>query len=214
MADGGPAQLGASNGGTDLVDVRDNLIRVGADASVGLDAVDRVPVQILAADRDADHQLSQIISVLGNGGLEGSDFVGEVSTGSPQAEQKGGLLGDGGRDSRNGGVGGASLLVGGSVCDKGMNHRQCMAAATHNHGVQAGTGEAGSAHQVLGRREFGLEVSLGLGAAVGLGIAIVEALVSGLGGGERESKRNEVCELHLGRFGETKVCRKDGADVD
>ena len=196
MADGGTAQLGASNGGTDLVDVRDDLIRVGAEASLGLDPVDRVPVQILTADGNTDNQLGQIISVIGNGGLEGGDFVGEVSTGSPQAEQKGDFLGDGGRDSRNGGVGGASLLVGGSVSGKGHDHRKCR-AKTHNHGVQAGTGEAGSAHQVLGRREFGLEVRLGLGAAIGLGIAIVEALVSSLGGSERQSKRNKLCELHL-----------------
>jgi hypothetical protein len=68
---------------------------------------------------------------------------------------------------------------------------------TYNHGVQAGTGEAGSAHQVLGRRKFGLEVRLGLGAAIRLGIAIVETLVSGLGGSERQSKGNEPCEVHL-----------------
>ena len=69
--------------------------------------------------------------------------------------------------------------------------------ATYNHGVQAGTGEAGSADQVLGRREFGLQVRLGLDAAIGLGTAVVEALVSGLGGSERQSKRNRLCELHL-----------------
>jgi hypothetical protein len=38
---------------------------------------------------------------------------------------------------------------------------------------------------------------LELGATIGLGSAIVEALVSGLGGSERQSKRNELCELHL-----------------
>lgn len=68
---------------------------------------------------------------------------------------------------------------------------------TYNHGVQAGTGEAGSAHQVLGRPEFGLEVRLGLDAAIRLGAAIVEALVSGLGGSECQSKRSELCEVHF-----------------
>lgn len=118
MADGSTAQFGAGNGGTDLVDVRHDLIRVGTDASVGLDTVDRVTVQILTTDRDTDNKLGQIISVIGNGVLEGGDFVGKVSTGSPQTEQKGGLLGDSGRDSSDWGVGGASLLAGGSASER------------------------------------------------------------------------------------------------
>ena len=57
-------------------------------------------------------------------------------------------------------------------------HREQI-TLTYNHGVETSTREAGSADKVLSRLELIFEVYLGLDRAIGLGGAVVEALIEG-----------------------------------
>ena len=175
MTDGRVAEGGAGDGRADPLDVGDELVRVDADAGVGLDTVDGVAVEVLAADGDADDELGEGVAVLVDGLLEGGDLVVHAAAGGPETEQEGGLLGDGGGDGGDGVVGGTPL----------------------DHGVETGAGEAGGADEVLGGLELCFKVGLNLAAAIDLGGAIVEALVNGFGGDQGEGEGDGGFEMHI-----------------
>jgi hypothetical protein len=176
VTDGGTAQGGAGDGGADLVDVVNELGGLNTDTSVGLDTGLRVTVKILAADGDTDDELGEVLTVGVNGGLESGDLVGHATTGGPETEEKGNLFLDGGGDSLNGAVGGATL----------------------DHGVKAGTGEGiVSTNEVLGSVELGLEVGLRLDSAVNLGGTVVETLKDSLGGSDGHREGKELNGTHF-----------------
>ena len=75
MADGDAAERGAGEGGADLADVVDEILRLGAGARLGGDAGGGDAVEILAADGEADDAFGEGITVLGDGGLDGCDLV-------------------------------------------------------------------------------------------------------------------------------------------
>ena len=111
MADGGLAQAGALDGGTDVLDVLYQNVGVDTRASLGgAGASHRVTVQVLATNRDTDHQLGKLVAVLLDGGLQSGDFVVHATAGGPETQQQRGLLVDSGLDGLGGGVGSASLL--------------------------------------------------------------------------------------------------------
>jgi hypothetical protein len=181
VANGGTAEGSAGDGGSDLVDVVNKLGGFDTRTSVGLGTDDRVTVEIFTADGDTDDEVSEGIAVCGDGRLEGSDLVAHVTTGSPETKEKSGLLLDGSRDGRDGAVG----------------------CATLNHGVQTGTSEGivGS-DEVLSSRELGLEVTLGLKAAIDLEGTVVETLRDGLGGGDGHREGKELSGTHFECFNE------------
>jgi hypothetical protein len=108
---------------------------------VGSNTGGRDSVEILGADRDTSNQACEGSSVFGDGRLEGGDFSldSSFSTRGPETEQEGCVFGNGSGNGLCGFVGRASSL---------------------DHGVQAGTGEARGAYEVLGRLEKALEVGL------------------------------------------------------
>lgn len=174
MTDGGAAQGGARDSALDGLDTLDQVLGAHADASIGLNTGDGVTVQILRTDGDTDNQLGEGGTVGADGRSQGSDLVVDVTTGGPETEQQGSLLLNGGLNSLNGSVGGATL----------------------NHSVQTGAGEAGSANQVLSVLELGNEVGLVAGATILIGRAIVETLVGGLSRGNGQSQSENLLHLH------------------
>jgi hypothetical protein len=120
-----------------------------------------------------------------------------LSTGGPEAEEERGIFGDCSGDGLCGFVGRASSLLG----DCQLLHLGGGNASTYDHGVQAGTGEASGADEVLSSLEESLEVGLvSEGNAVRLGCAIVEALVDSSGGGERSREGQKIGGAHCGVF--------------
>lgn len=119
----------------------------------------RDSVEILGADRDTSNQACEGSSVFGDGRLEGGDFSldSSFSTRGPETEQEGCVFGNGSGNGLCGFVGRASSLLHNCqlllVLDRGTHQ-------TYDHGVQAGTGEARGAYEVLGRLEKALEVGL------------------------------------------------------
>lgn len=179
MADGGAAQGSTGDGGADLVDVVDKLCGFDTETGVGLDTSDGVTVKILTADGDTDDQVCEGIAVGGDSGCEGSNLVAHVTTGSPETEEKSGLLLDSRGDGLNGAVGSATL----------------------DHGVQTGTSEGivGS-NEVLSSSKLGLEVGLGLEAAINLESTVVETLRDGLGGSDGHREGKELSGTHFEGF--------------
>lgn len=110
VADGDILQAGSSDGGADSLDVLENGVRALANSGLGGDSSGRVTVQILTADRDTDNQLGEVVSVRGDGGLEGSNFVVKGITRGPETEEQSGLLLDSGGNGRDRGVGSTTLL--------------------------------------------------------------------------------------------------------
>ena len=107
VANRGLAQRGVSNGGPDLLDIVDKVVWVGAVARLGRDTRRGDAVEILAANGDSDYEICELGAVLCDGGLEGGDFGlhASLATGSPQAQEEGGVLGNGSRDGGCGFVG-------------------------------------------------------------------------------------------------------------
>lgn len=182
VTDGSTAQRGAGDGGTDLVDVVNELGGLETGASGGSSANGGVAVEILTADGDTDDQLGELITVGADGGLQSGDLVGHGATGGPETEEELGLLLDGSGNGLDGAVGGATL----------------------DHGVQTSTGEGMvGVDEVLGGLELGLEVGLGPDAAITLGGTVVETLRNGLGGGDGHRQGKELSRTH---FEEANVC--------
>ena len=175
VTDGGAAQLGAGDGRLDVLDAGDQVVRVHADASIGLSTSDRVTVEILATNGDTSDQLGEGLAVGADGGLEGSNLVVDVTAGGPETQQQSNLLLNGGLDSLDGGVGGTTL----------------------DHGVETSAGEgAVGVLQLLGVLELGDEVGLVASATILVGGAVVETLVSGLSCHDGHSQSENLLHLH------------------
>jgi hypothetical protein len=176
VTDGSTAQSGAGDGGADLVDVVNKLGGLETGTGIGTGTNLRVTVQILTADGDTDDQLGEILAVSFDSRLESGNLVGHATAGSPETEQKSGLLLDGSGDGLDGGASGATL----------------------DHSVKTGTGETivGS-DEVLGGGELGLEVTLSFDAAVTFGGTIVETLRNGLGGSDGHREGKELSGTHF-----------------
>lgn len=71
---------------------------------------------------------------------------------------------------------------------------------TYDHGVQSGAGEARSTSETLGGLKFRLEIGLLLDGAIGLGCTVVEPLINGGRGRERQGRNGE-------KVGEHHVCK-------
>jgi hypothetical protein len=181
VANGGTAQGSAGDGGADLVDVVNKLGGSDTNTSVGLDTSFGDTIEILTADGDTDDQVCEVLTVGVDGGCEGSDLIAHAATGSPETQEKGGLLLDSSRNGHNGAVG----------------------CTTLNHGVQTGAGEGivGS-NEILGSCKLGLEVGLGLEAAVNLESTVVETLGDGVGGSDGHREGKEMSGTHFGCFNE------------
>lgn len=103
MANRNVAERSARNGILHLVDVRHQGVRCHARPGHFMDFRIRIPIEILAAHRDADNQLGEGVSVLFDGSLQRGNFVvDDVGTrGSPDSQEEGGVFSDGCRDSRD-----------------------------------------------------------------------------------------------------------------
>jgi hypothetical protein len=110
VADGGILQASSRDGGADGLDVFENGVRALANASLGGNASGRVTVQILTADRDTDNQFGELVSVGGNGRLQGSNLVVKGITRGPETEKKSSLFLDSGVNGSDGSVGSTTLL--------------------------------------------------------------------------------------------------------
>jgi len=176
VTDGGTAQTGAGDGGADLLDVVDEHVGLKTRASIGLGPGDRVTVHVLAANGDTDNILAEVVAVGADGSFESSKLVGHVAAGSPETQQKGGVLSNGGGNSLD----------------------RVLAGTALDHGVETSTGEARGANEVLGGLKLGLEVGLVLAAAIDLGGAVVEALVGGLGSRQRHGEGENLLREHCG----------------
>lgn len=110
MTDGDISKACAGDGGSDGLDVVDDVVGVLANTGLGGDTSGRVTVEILATDGDTDNQLGEIGTVLRDGGLQGSDLVVESVTRGPETEEKSCVGSNGGGNSGNGGVGSTTLL--------------------------------------------------------------------------------------------------------
>lgn len=174
VTDGSITQAGARDNGANLLDIGDKLLGLYTGTGIGLGTSDGVTVHVLTTDGDTNNELSEILTILADGGLKSSNLIVHVTTRGPETQQQLGLLLNGGRDSLNGGVGGTTL----------------------DHGVEPGTGEAGVTDQNLGGGEILLEVGLVLAAAISLGGTVVEALGDGIGGGHGEGKGEKLDHLH------------------
>jgi hypothetical protein len=73
----------------------------------------------------------------------------------------------------------------------------CGKVQTYNHCVQSSTGESRRANKSLCRLKEGLEVSLVVEAAIGLGRSVIEALVDSSRCGKRGRKGNDGRETHF-----------------
>jgi len=174
VTDGSITQTGARDNGANLLDIGDKLLGLNAGTGIGLGASDGVTVHVLTTDGDTNDELSEILTILADGGLESGNLIVHVTTRGPKTQQQLGLLLNGGRDGLNGGVGGTTL----------------------DHGVETGTGEAGVTDQSLGGGKILLEVGLVLAAAISLGGTVVEALGDGIGGGHGEGEGEKLDHLH------------------
>ena len=150
----------ASDGLSDLADVVSEVVWGSSDARLVDDARRRNAVQVLRAHGDTGDQVGEGGAELADGAGKGSQLIVDVGLASrcPETQEQGGLGVDGSLNRLRGGLGSAGL----------------------DQGEDARTGEAGSANEFLSRGEVILELSLGDRRVVGIGRAIVEALV-GLG---------------------------------
>jgi hypothetical protein len=155
-----------------LVDVADNLSGAGTDPRLVDDAGGRDSVEILASNGNTIYEVDKIRAVLGDGVLEGSNFVvdANLATRAPKTKEKGGLAVDGLLDSPGRGVGCAVSL-------RRSAPEYTSSGATYDHGVETSRFEASGTDQVLLRLEAIGKVGSG---------AIVEALGERVntGGGE------------------------------
>jgi hypothetical protein len=78
------------------------------------------------------------------------------------------------------------------------NVQRSRISLTYNHSVDTSTREAGSADEVLSRLELIFEICLALDRAIGLGGAIIEALVDGESGRNGSREGQEKRRTHFG----------------
>lgn len=117
MTDEGTLQGGPSDGVLDLTDIPDEHVRANAGIRPSSNALRRAAIQVLAANRDAVDDASQIFPVLPDSSLQSEKLVGEGSVAGrgPEAQQKRGPRLDGGRDGGDGITGGTALLLAGQL---------------------------------------------------------------------------------------------------
>jgi hypothetical protein len=158
----------ACDRGTDLLDVPDDDGRSDADSRQILRTNNRVAIQVLAPDGNTGNQAGELSSVLGDGGREGGEFVGEIGVAGrgPETEEQ--------------------SCVGGDRRGDGFCGRVCGAAL--DHGVETGAGEARGADELLGRGKEVCELRLCDDGAIRVGGTVIEALVHGR---DRGSERGE-----------------------
>lgn len=75
----GRAQGSTSDRGSDLADVVGKLGRLSTVARLGSNPSGRDTVEILGSNRDTSNQLCELVAVLGDGSLQGVDFVCDAS---------------------------------------------------------------------------------------------------------------------------------------
>ena len=138
MADREAGGGGVGDGRLGLANEASDLLRRCTDTAVVLDASGRNAVQVFRADGEANHEIGESATVLLDGALESRKLVVKASltAAGPHSQKKAGLGSDGGRNGRDGVVGGAAL----------------------DHGVQTRGGEVLSALEGLLTVEDGLEI--------------------------------------------------------
>ena len=163
MADSSSRGSSASDYRASTLDVIDKDFRALTKSAIILHALCGRPVKILGADGDTDDEVGQSTSILLDSSAQSIKLVlKDIAAGrGPKSQQQTGLGVDSGLDSRDGGVGSATL----------------------DHSVQTSRGETRSVWKILSTGEFGLEVSLLLRRAICEDIAVVETLGDALGGG-------------------------------
>lgn len=174
-------QTGTCDGFSDFLDVVDQLARLSTRVRLAvLNGSRRDAVQVLASHRDTAYQVGESRAVLGNGVLEGGDFVvdNRRSGRSPDTQQEFSLGVDGSLDSRDD-------IAGSSVLD---------------HGVQTSTVElAVGAGQLLSSFELVLEIDILLGLLVAKESTVVEPFGGGVGARESGCSSQKCgCEVHGG----------------
>lgn len=196
MTDRDTLKLCAGDGGTDGLDVVDDIVGVLANTGLGSDTSGRVTVEILATDRNTNNQAGKVVTVGRDGGLQSSDFVVEGVARGPETEEKSSVLCNGGGNGGDGGVGSSTLL---RTCQQSISSRESI-LVTYDHSVQTSTGKVAGSHKTLGRLELILEIRLHLDALIVESRAVVETLDSSSGGRDRHSHGQRVDELHVGHL--------------
>lgn len=160
-------KTGSGNGTADLLDVLDEFTGLSTRTGLVFNASGCDTVEILAADRNTNNQVSEGRSVLLDGSLQGNDLIVHICLTSrcPKSKEKGGLGVNGSLDSLDDSVLGAVL----------------------DHGVQTSRSPSIGAREGLGSIEFVLKVDELFGLVVIEEGAVVETLEGSIGGGKKAS---------------------------
>ena len=176
------AQAGAVDGGSDLLDVADEGIRVQAGVLASLDADRRVSVEILRSNRDTNNEVPiTLVAVLLDGSLESHDLVAEskVTSRCPNTKEESGLGLDSSGDGLDGEGRSVTLLWDGQQCPRDSH---ALLVATYNSGVETGRVESTiGTRECLGGVELIFVILLLLNGTVCEGCAIVETLEGSAG---------------------------------
>lgn len=165
-----------------------------ADATLVLDAGDRVTVKILTADGDTNDKISELAAILRNSLLQGANLlVDVVSARGPSTEEDVSLGVDGSFESLDGVILGVSLDV----------------------GVQANSVEgSGGALKTSSGLELGLEILLELGRSIGESGTRVEAeiVVSGVGGESQSTGNDGSRNTHVDYYRSVESSKEVGGE--